>query len=659
MNSLVRGWKTVRQIGLMPVLQVALYRFGLVTGHYRRLTPPGLHLYPDDAYAWRDDSSASDLNELSEFFAGQAGLADECDKETEMILQGKCRIFGQLTVDIFRDDLDTSHHWTEYEQGKVPLTEKDVKFIWEPARLGWLFTLARAKAAGRGKSIGKRSWDLIETFLRKNPVNGGPNWMNGQEVALRILALVFFHEIFRDDPEMPAGWERTLAQAVSDHARRIPPTLVYARSQQNNHLLVEAAGLYTAGVFLPGHPEADKWKRAGWDTFHKALDNQIDDDGTYAQYSTNYHRLMLQTALWVKSLSLREGDSLPEKSSVKLAAATAWMAGLVMPETGRAPNYGHNDGAYILPLTDRPFDDHRPVVEAANQFFGLANDSDPVDEMVLWFKYLAGGKTPTDPVDIPPVEIRSYRKLTEGSTAVFIFAPQYRHRPGQADLLHTEVWRDGLPLLQDPGTFQYNADPPWDNGLAGTTVHNTVSLSGQNQMTRAGRFLWLDWPKVTSEKEEPGGYAVTVSHDGYSRFSVIHKRRVELVNRSLCRVFDEILYTGRGKPPEREIWLHWLLPPLHFSNTDMEALRLHREESKPEILLTISTSTADNSSKIEHQRIRSGGVVYTSNHESKTTRDTSRFGWYSPTYGVKEPAISYRVIVTGQLPVTFVTEIQV
>jgi len=659
MNSLVRVWKTVRQVGLIPVMQVALYRLGLISGYYQRLTPPCSHAFPETSYRWREDVITLDPGQLEAFFAGQPDIGEECLRDASTILQGKCRIFGQTTTEIFRADLDISHHWTEFEQNKIPLPEKDVKFIWEPARMGWIYTLGRVKVSGKVESLGRQSWELVESFLQKNPVNCGPNWMNGQEVALRILALVFFHEVFYGNPELPVGWEHTVAQAVIDHARRLPPTLIYARSQQNNHLLVEAAGLYTAGVFLPEHTDSKQWRKTGWEIFHSALNDQIDDDGTYTQYSTNYHRLMLQIALWMKAISLRAGDEFPESSTLKLIAATAWLDGLLMPETGLVPNYGHNDGAYILPLTGRPFNDYRPVVEAASRFFGLTDTEGKVDEMSLWFEYLAGKKPAPVLIQQPLVEIRSYRKLIEGATTVFIFTPQYRHRPGQADLFHTEVWRNGHPLLLDAGTYQYNADKPWDNAFSGTPVHNTISVSGNDQMTRAGRFLWLDWPKVTVKKGEPGGYTVTVSHDGYKTLGVVHHRRVELVNRSLCRVFDDIQFTGKGRAPEMEIWLHWLLPPFNFNNTDLDVFRLHCEESKPEILLSISTITADNSNQIVHQRIREGAMVYTSKPESKEPFDLIRFGWYSPTYGVREPAISYRVIVKGQLPISFVTEIQV
>ena len=208
MNSLVRGWKTVRQVGLKPVLQVALYRFGLVTGHYRRVTRPGSTPCEGEDCRWRQSEHPRDIHLLTDFYKNHTDAADDSLKEAELVLQGKCRIFGSQTVDIFREDIDASRHWTDFERGAASLPEKDVKFIWEPARLGWIYPLCRAKVSGKLNDAGLKGFSLIETFLQKNLVNCGPNWMNGQEVALRILALVFFHEVFKDDPDMPAGWDK-------------------------------------------------------------------------------------------------------------------------------------------------------------------------------------------------------------------------------------------------------------------------------------------------------------------------------------------------------------------------------------------------------------------------------------------------------------------
>jgi hypothetical protein len=70
---------------------------------------------------------------------------------------------------------------------------------------------------------------------------------------------------------------------------------------------------------------------------------------------------------------------------------------------------------------------------------------------------------------------------------------QFSSRPSHADQLHLDLWWRGLNIARDAGTYLYNAAPPWDNSLTTALVHNTVTLDGRDQFTRAGRFLYLDW----------------------------------------------------------------------------------------------------------------------------------------------------------------------
>jgi hypothetical protein len=650
-NPLVRGWKVIRQVGLLPVLQVSLYRFGLVTGHYRRLTPIGSTKSTAEECRWLTSKQTLVGSDFAKSIYDDPAIKKACLNEAELILSGKCRIFGNEVVDIFSTNMDASQHWTDYERGRVKLPVADIKYIWEPARLGWVFSLARAQACSKIPGLGKRAWVLIEKFLTQNPVNCGPNWMNGQEVALRILAFVFFHEVFQNEADMPECWKLTLAQAVIDHARRIPPTLVYARSQQNNHLLIEAAGLYTAGVFLPYHPEAGEWKRNGWKIFHQALADQIEEDGTYGQYSTNYHRLMLQIALWVKAISLRIGDVFPEASSVKLAAATKWLAGLTMPETGRVPNYGHNDGAYILPLTGQDYQDFHPIVNAAISFFCLTTTSEPDEEMKLWFQWLAGGKN--DAVQtteaLPP--IRSYRKLEDKTSTVVLFAPQFNRRPGQADLLHTEIWKNGQPIAMDAGTFQYNANPPWDNAMAKTRIHNTIAIHGMDQMQKAGRFLWLDWPNVEWSKTE----LMTARHDGYRHLGVIHERNVSQNEKHFWVVTDRMIPVDQSTIPVIDAWLNWLLPPLNWKPTPSG---IQSGDGLSNIGINVTLQGIPMDVTEERQIIKAGELVFSSSNKVVPSAEIVNLGWYSPTYGIKEPAVSYRCLFHGKVPITIQTEFQ-
>jgi len=58
-------------------------------------------------------------------------------------------------------------------------------------------------------------------------------------------------------------------------------------------------------------------------------------DGVYIQHSANYHRLMLQTALWVQTVAASIGKVLPRPTLDRLTVATRWLLDLLDPVSGR------------------------------------------------------------------------------------------------------------------------------------------------------------------------------------------------------------------------------------------------------------------------------------------------------------------------------------
>jgi hypothetical protein len=84
----------------------------------------------------------------------------------------------------------------------------------------------------------------------------------------------------------------------------------------------------------------------------------------------------------------------------------------------------------------------------------------------------------------------------DGSSWAYLRLAHFKSRPGHADQLHLDLWWRGMNIAMDAGTFSYNNPPPWDNALSTTHVHNTITINGKDQMTRAGQFLWLDWAQA-------------------------------------------------------------------------------------------------------------------------------------------------------------------
>jgi hypothetical protein len=447
-----------------------------------------------------------------------------------------------------------------------------------------------------------------------------------------------------------------LSRLVVSHAARLPLTLSYARAQNNNHLLSESAGLYTAGMLLSEHPRAERWRARGWREFNRGLQSQIAADGSYTQNSANYHRLMLQLSLWVNLLANSQGDRLPDSTLAKLAAATRWLLDLVDPDTGSVPNLGPNDGAYLFPLAAGSQADYRPVLKAASLAF-LGKPAFPAgswDEMAVWLA----------PVRATPVSISEPPSLAKGplvlrppdkSTWAYLRAAHFIARPGHADQLHLDLWWRGRNIAGDAGSYLYNAPPPWDNSLARTAAHNTVVIGGQEQMTYAGRFLWLDRAqaevlKYNSLPQNCQIWAVA-QHDGYRKLGLIHRRKVGWDGAGWLVEDDILPQSANSGSKAVHVALHWLLPdwPWRFTQETPPRLRLQAPDGWVSILVETMTGVEMEPGEGQSQLARAGALIF-GEGDVEPVR-----GWRALTYGYKEPALSFRYTLFGELPLRLIT----
>jgi hypothetical protein len=230
----------------------------------------------------------------------------------------------------------------------------------------------------------------------------------------------------------------------------------------------------------------------------------------------------------------------------------------------------------------------------------------------------------------------------------YLRAARFAGRPGHADQLHLDLWWRGVNVARDPGTYRYNGPPPWDNALAGTAHHNTVTLDGRDQMTRAGRFLWLGWAQaevIDQELDDEGRLTgLSARHDGYQASGALHLRRVTAWPDGSWTIKDEVSPAGRPANRTREACLHWLLPdwPWDLEEAGGE-VRLVLTPSGGTV--TLSVRSEPDGAEQQAQLVRAGVPV-----AGEGTSDPTR-GWYSPTYDRLEPALSLSVTVTAPLPI--------
>ena len=218
----------------------------------------------------------------------------------------------------------------------------DIKVIWEPSRFDWALAFSQSALAGNANAI-KTLNHWIADWVNNNSPYQGPNWKCGQEASIRVMHLAISALLLDQHHQS----QRSLIDLIKAHLQRISPTVSYAIAQNNNHGTSEAAALYIGGSWLTlnGDPQGAAWCNQGKKLLENRARHLIDSDGTFSQYSTNYHRLMLDTysmaEIW------RQKNNLPAFSRPlyqQLSAAANWLFQITQSTTGDAPNLGANDG---------------------------------------------------------------------------------------------------------------------------------------------------------------------------------------------------------------------------------------------------------------------------------------------------------------------------
>jgi len=639
--------KMLLQLGIAPLALYALYRLGLRTGHFRRLD---VSLKAQAAAAEGDLRSIFELPEPATLRAG-LGLAARAAllRDANAVVKGSVRLFGTGVVDLQLAMRGPLHHWTAYELDRALLApflkhHADIKYVWEPARFGWAYALGRAFRLTRGQKYAAAFWSHFERFDRCNPAFMGPQWANGQEVAIRLMALLWCAQVFRDARASTSRRLTRLTRSIAEHAARIPPTLPYARSQNNNHLVTESTALYLAGAALD-HP---RWRNLGWRWLNSALQHQISPTGEYIQHSSNYHRLMLQSALLADAARRYRGDLWPAKTQQALARASHWLFSMLDPVSGGVPNLGANDGALILPLSSSRFEDYRPTVQAAARaFLRTALPAGDWDEPSVWLGLPETAHT-ADASAYAAEHLRGPNSWT------CLHASSFRSRLGHMDQLHLDLWWRGRNVAVDAGTYSYNAPVPWDNPLVSSRVHNCVTVDGRESMTRGGRFLVLDWFPANAARSlatDPSVLGrITAAHKGYDHMGIRCQRRVTLMERGRWLVQDDVRFM---RPQLHSIRLHWLLLDGDWrlrQRGSETRLRIKVPGGSNGVLVTASGLTA---SAPRLSLIRAGKLLQGEGHAQPYE------GWVSPTYGRRIPALSLALEVQASHSFSFTTEFTV
>jgi len=464
------------------------------------------------------------------------------EKRVNALHQHRFQFFGSkwftvtdwLTNPVSGFQYDSSTHWSEIPDFSVE--GGDIKYVWEKSRFNFLYDLIRYDFHF-GKDQAAFILSEIESWIDNNPVNCGPNWRCSQEITLRVLNWTFALQYYKNSSSLNEELFSKLINSIDQQMHHVAVNIHFSRiAVRNNHALTETLGLYLVGLLYPFFEESSVWKKNGKKWFEEEIVYQIYEDGTFIQFSMNYHRVAVQLLTWGIQLAHLNQESWNEVVYDRAEKSLYFLLTCQDSKTGQLPNYGNNDGALFFSLTECHFRDFRPQLSALANVLGEEIDygNGPWQEESFWLG-LGSIKSVLKENSINSFQSYAfpnggYYILHDQKTITFLRCGSYQNRPFQSDNLHLDIWDDGENILRDAGSYQYNTDKKWTDYFSGTASHNTVMLGDSDQMRKGARFIWYDWItkseggwKLEGDKIIFKGY-----FEGFKKLGkkIIHKRKV-------------------------------------------------------------------------------------------------------------------------------------
>ncbi len=457
----------------------------------------------------------------------------------------------------WRRDFKSGRRWPKVHIRGVPTCYgdgSDVKVPWELSRLQHLPILALAHHVSGNSAYLEELGAQVESWVRGNPAERGVNWLCTMDVAIRATNLLAAIALAAQSAGHTA-WLETATRSLLQHGRFILAHLEWT-GVRGNHYLANIVGLLCVASLFEGG-EGQSWLEWAAVELVRELDHQVNADGTAHEGSIPYHRLVSEmficgTQVVDALLPGRLGAEHHDRIGSMLAFTAAYGRG-----DGLAPSVGDADDGRFLPLDG----------------YGCA---DPRDHSHLFVQARLQRRRPATRTSYPD---GGFFIMRQGPLYLLVrcgpvgLADRGSH--SHNDQLAFELCCGHQPMVIDPGTFTYTADPVARRAFRCTAAHATLQVDGveQNDLgCGSDVFALRHHTNARCLTFARTGSAVRFEgqHEGYRRLpaALTHRRLIEIDASGLVvRIRDTISAQASHR-------LSWSFPlsPCQLSDTG-EGLR--------------------------------------------------------------------------------------
>jgi hypothetical protein len=495
-------------------------------------------------------------------------LREALQRDVKDILAGRWKFFGHLPLQVdtpprwqydylVKQDFQSSGAAFDLDHRAQP-NGADIKIIWEPSRWSQLVRLAMAAYVLKDPIAGITCVDWLKDWEKNNPPFTGLNWTSPLETGIRLIQFTWIDALLT-----AAGLEQIrlaeLRKTLLPHHFWYTSRYLSFGSSANNHLIGEYAGLTVALARFPAlaslRPDMEQLHRI----HEREMLLQFAPDGGNREQALSYHLFSWELAWHAESAIASAGYSISKEAANRLRKAAHFYAAVKMPNDPF--EYGDSDNAAVVPFE---FDSAKHADELRNWFIN-AKTSPAFD---FWQPQIDSGsfnegwKLFHDSGYAIYHDARWQARLDASELGYLDLAAH-----GHLDALHLSLWKNGIPIIIDPGTAVYYSDKKLRQHLASWQAHNGPHLSGGTDFPkRYGIFLWgKPHPKpLLAMSDNP---VAEIEMHG-----CMLRRHVHLRGGSWEIIDEAKLLTGEADPTSLgEMRVHWHFAP----DTRLEKISEH------------------------------------------------------------------------------------
>lgn len=516
----------------------------------------------------------------------------------------------------------------------------DIKYLWELNRhLHWV-TLAQAWALAADDSLLELLRTQLAGWLQQNPAGLGVNANSSLEAGIRLLNWSVVWQLcggaegplLRGHEALRLQWVQAIYRHINGIARH------YSRhSSANNHLVGELCGVYVASRCWPFWPQVvELGTQARLELIEQAA-LQIHSDGVPAEQAFAYAGNLFDYFFVAERCAAAAQEPMPAPYGERLDALAGFAQALLGGSGQAPPAVGDADGGEVLCLDPRGGPEPLLLLAQAHAAWrGVpVPESWPhvAPDRLAWLGLpppprASASYLPAARMDFPLGGYHLFGSQTgqadeiQGGIDVGPLGYLGIAAHGHADALQVWLTLGGLPLLIDPGTYAYWAEPAWRDYFRGTRAHNTLCVLGRDQSQSGGRFMWSRHAKtrlLALDRSPEGRLHLRAQTDAYA--PLFHERTL-----SFDQVLWRVIVTDRLPAPAPAA-LHWHLAP--GWQVRLEGDSLHAHQGRWRVLFHVEADGPGELSLVQGQT-------------------EPPLGWCSKAYGHKEPSPCLRWQGTAQ-----------